>query len=336
MRRGVQRVGSSRILCAMVRGIVATSWLTALLLTGAPVLAAEAVGIAAPPGRAEARGAPGRENWLGRVNSYRIATGLWPVRENLLLSAGDRCHAIYTVKNEVVQHSEESGNRFFTPLGRAAAAQSNLFLSDAAADTDSWVIDTWMQSPFHAVGLLDPRLRQVGYGSYREPGGVFETGAALNVAAGLEEFAAVYPIFWPGNRSIVPLGQHWVGSPSPLHSCPGYVSPSGLPLIIQFGPGDQDPVVTASSLSADGQPLEHCVFSESTYRNPDLAQQELGRSILAERDAVVLVPRVPLTPGAHYTASITVGGRAYEWSFGVEAPATNRQETYARQTAVGE
>ena len=228
-----------------------------------------------------------RQN-VGRVNSYRIATGLWPVRENRVLSAGDRCHAIYIVKNEVLQHGEESANRFFTPQGRAAATQSNLFMSYDADDTNSWVIDIWMQSPFHAVGLLDSRLRQVGYGSYREPGGAVKTGAALNVAAGLEESAAIYPIFWPGNRSTVPLGQHSV-VPSPLQSCPGYVSPSGLPLIIQFGPGDQDPVVAASSLSADGQPLEHCVFSESTYRNPDLAQQSLGRSILAPRDAVVLV-----------------------------------------------
>lgn len=318
----------------MVRGIVATAWLAALLLTGAEVLAAAEAGVAAPPpGRVEARDAAGGANWLGRVNSYRIPTGLWPVRENRLLSAGDRCHAIYIVKNEVLQHGEETGNSFFTPQGGAAAAQGNLFLSDDADDTDSWVIDTWMQSPFHAVGLLDPRLRQVGYGSYREPGGGVETGAVLNVAAGLEESTAVYPIFWPGNRSTVPLGRHWVGFPSPLQSCPGYVSPSGLPLIIQFGPGDEDPVVAASSLSVDGQPLEHCVFSESTYRNPDLAEQDLGRSVLAARDAVVLVPRAPLTPGARYTASITVGGRDYVWSFGVEAPETDQRETYALEAS---
>lgn len=321
----------------MVREIAVTSWLTALLLTCAPVLPTGAADVAVPPpGRAEARGAAGGENWLGRVNSYRIATGLWPVSENRLLSAGNRCHAIYIVKNEVLEHGEESTNRFFTPQGRDAAAQSNLFLSYDIDDTNSGVIDLWMQSPFHAVGLLDPRLRQVGYGSYRDPGGAVKTGAALNVAAGLEESAAVYPVFWPGNRSTVPLGQHWVGAPNPLQSCPGYASPSGLPLIIQFGPGDQDPVVTASSLSADGQPLEHCVFSESTYRNPDPAQQGLGRGILASRDAVVLVPRAPLKPGVLYTASITVGGRSHEWSFGVEAPETNQRETYARQTEVGE
>ena len=319
----------------MVRGIVVTAWLTALLLTCTPRLARGAADVVVlPPVLAESRGAAGGENWLGRVNSYRIAIGLWPVRENRLLSAGDRCHAIYIVKNEVLQHGEESGNRFFTPQGRAAATQSNLFLSYDADDTNSWVIDIWMQSPFHAVGLLDPRLRQVGYGSYRDPVGAVKTGAALNVAAGLEEATAVYPIFWPGNRSTVPLDRHWVGFPSPLQSCPGYVAPSGLPLIIQFGPGDQDPVVAASSLSADGQSLEHCIFSESTYRNPDLAQQELGRSVLAPRDAVVLVPRAPLTPGVRYTASITVGGRNYVWSFGVEAPETNQGETYARQ--VGE
>ena len=314
----------------MVRGTAATAWSTALVLACVPLLAGGCASTSHPPpappaNRDEFRNAAREEDWLARVNVYRAAASLPPVTEDRVLSAGDRCHAAYIVKNEELRHGEDFWNRFYTSRGRAAAEQSNLFQSSDADDTDNWVIDAWMQSPFHAVGLLDPRLREVGYGSYREPGGAVETGAALNVIAGIRRAPAVYPVFWPGDGSTVPLDQHWGGFPSPLSSCADYAAPSGLPLILQLGPGDLVPTVAASSLTSDGRLLEHCVFTESSYRNPNQAQQHLGRSILAARDAVVLVPRVPLTPGATYTASISVGGRSYTWSFGVGSTAQARQ-----------
>jgi hypothetical protein len=43
----------------------------------------------------------------------------------------------------------------------------------------------------------------------------------------------------------------------------------------------------------------------------------LGRNILNARDAVVLIPRDPLTPGTRYTVSITVNGQTHAWSFTV-------------------
>lgn len=314
----------------MVRGKATTAWSTSLLLACMPLLAVGCASTShlppAPPAtRAVAGGDAGGEDWLGRVNAYRAAASLPPVTEDLVMSAGDRCHAAYIVKNEELRHGEDFWNRFYTSRGRTAAEQSNLFQSGDINDTDSRVIDAWMQSPFHAVGLLDPRLREVGYGSYREPGGGIETGAALNVIAGIGSAPAAYPVFWPGDGSTVPLDQHWGGVPSPLSGCVGYTAPSGLPLILQLGPGGLVPTVAASYLMSDGQPLEHCVFTESSYRNPNRAQQSLGRSILAARDAVVLIPRHPLTPGATYTASIIVGRRSYTWSFGVEVAARARQ-----------
>ena len=67
------------------------------------------------------------------------------------------------------------------------------------------------------------------------------------------------------------------------------------------------------------------MFSETSYTNPDPVQQSLGRGILASRDAIVLIPRQPLTPGARYTVSLTVDGVPYGWSFQVAAaPESNR------------
>ena len=265
---------------------------------------------------------------MDHLNFYRAIAHLSPVTEKAAWSDADRKHAIYIVKNDALRHSENPDNSYYTPEGQTAAQQSNLFASFNSNDPDSRAVDTWMLSPFHAVGLLDPRLVQVGYGSYREERGNLQMGAALNVIAGISHTAqAIYPIFWPGNDTIIPMSHHLGGQPSPLTSCPGYTAPSGLPLILQIGPGNFTPVVSATSFTQRGQPLEHCVFDETTYTNPDRSQQKLGRSILGARNAIVLIPRSPLTAGTNYTASITANGQAYAWSFGVggTAPAGDGQ-----------
>lgn len=265
---------------------------------------------------------PSSSNWLAYLNYYRATACLPPVAENPAWSDGDHKHAIYIVKNDVLQHDEDTSNPWYTPEGKTAAQQSNLAASYDVKATDEWAIDTWMQAPFHAVGILDPRLAQVGYGSYREADGNLQMGAALNVIAGLNySVKATYPVLWPGNGMTIPIRLHWGEYPSPLTSCPGYAAPSGLPLIVQIGSGNVTPVVSATSFKQNGQPLEHCVFDETNYKNPDGVQQNLGRSILAARDAIVLIPRSPLSPGMTYTVSITVNGQTYTWSFSISANA---------------
>ena len=58
-------------------------------------------------------------------------------------------------------------------------------------------------------------------------------------------------------------------------------------------------------------------FKHLDYVNPDAAQQTRGRSILAVRDAVVIVPRDPL-PAGTYDVSIAVKGTTYQWSFTID------------------
>jgi hypothetical protein len=247
---------------------------------------------------------PAPSGWLDYLNYYRATARLPHVTENAAWSRGARDHAIYTVKHGVVLHDEEFGDTWYTPAGRTAAQQSNVFLSSDRDDTDVRAIDTWMQSPLHALGILDPRLAQVGYGSYREARGGLRMGAALNVIAGIDQTATTaYPIFWPGDGATVP---------------------SGLPLIMQIGSGEITPVVSATSLKQNGRPLGHRIFSENTYTDPDPAQQLLGRSILGARDAIVLIPLAPLSVGTGYTASITVNGQTHAWSFNIGGAAQAR------------
>ncbi len=262
-------------------------------------------------------------DWLGYVNYHREIASLPPLAENPEWSAGAWLHARYIVKNDVLKHSENPANPWYTPEGAAAAEASNLFGSFNPEETIEWTIDGWMQAPFHALGILDPALTQTGYGLYSEADGGLASGAALDVIRGLASSPPTvdYPILWPGDNTSITLTEHWGEYPDPLASCPGFQAPAGLPILLQAGPGGLAPAVTASDLQAGGLSLEHCVFSETTYTHPDPVQKSLGRGILASRDGIVLIPRQPLTPGVRYTVSLTVDGLNHSWSFEVAAGA---------------
>ena len=259
--------------------------------------------------------------WLERVNFYRATALLPPVVEAPALSATVAQHARYMVVHDVIQHSQNRRRSWATPEGAAAAAVSNLAGSLSPMEPDFWAVDVWMQAPFHAIGIMDPALQQFGFGIHRAPDGKrIKKAAALDVIRGrsTHPITIQYPVVWPADGSFVPLAAHTAEFPSPLASCPGYKAPSGLPLIVQVGSGTAVPRVTRTGISDGTRWLEHCVFDESTYQNRNRDAEQLGRSILASRDAIVLIPREPLTFGSRYRAQVEADGRLIDWTFGVE------------------
>lgn len=275
---------------------------------------------------------PEDAGWLSYVNYYRALAGLSPVAENSSWSDGGWLHARYMVKNDYVSHSEDPQKPWYTPEGDQAARTSNLMASSNNASSDYDAIDLWMQAPFHAVGILDPELGVVGYGSFREADGGLQMGAALDVIRGLlgAQTELSFPVAWPGEGTTVPLSAYFTEYPDPLTSCPGYQAPSGLPIILQLGAGNIKPNVTAYSIKLHGEVLDACVFDETSYQNPDPDARRLGRSILDSRDAIVLIPRLPLSPGETYTVSITANGQTYRWSFNI-AEEINLSQTLLSQ-----
>ena len=261
--------------------------------------------------------------WLDRVNFYRATASLPPVVEEPALSMPVSQHARYMVENNVIQHRQNRRHSWSTADGAAAAAASNLAGSLSSNEPDWWAVDVWMQAPFHALGILDPALNRVGFGIYRERNrGGIQTAAGLDVIRGRSHSpaAVTYPIVWPAHDMSVPIGTHLSESPSPLASCPGYRAPAGLPVIVQIGSGAETPRVTRSWISDGPTLLDHCVFDENTYRNRSRVEQELARSILAARDAIILIPREPLRAGSSYQVHIETGGRSIDWTFRVSAP----------------
>lgn len=250
-------------------------------------------------------------DWLSRLNQIRAMAGLSAVEEDPGSSEGCAAHARYMSANRVITHSEDPALPFFTPEGDAAARRSNLVLGATGAGA----IDLWATGPFHLLGMIDPRLVRVGFGSYAADGAW--PAAALDVMSGRASTSSGvgYPILWPGPGSVSRyLRYSGHERPDPLAGT-GFASPTGAVIVAQFGTGGRVPVVTASQLSSERRSLAHVVYTERTYTNPDPEQQRQGRAVLASRDAVIIVPRSPLLPGRQYDVALTVDGRTHAWSF---------------------
>lgn len=257
-------------------------------------------------------------HWLDYLNAMRRLGSLPPLVENPSWSEGCELHSQYMVKTDTMQHSEDPSVIWYTSQGDMAARNSNLMMSSYAGRLDSYALDLWLTGPFHGAGLLDPELTMTGFGSYREQTGQYHMSACVDVLRGNDDPPAnlTFPIAWPGPGTTMPL-LSYNGSefPNPLTSCAGYSAPSGPPIYLFLGNGSVTPQVTAHSFRQGNQFLDHCLFDETSYANPNRSIQDLGRWALGSRDAVVLMPRQPLSPGATYTVSITTNGRTHTWNF---------------------
>ena len=265
---------------------------------------------------------PEDASWQDQVSYIRALADLPGVVEDSAYADGCYNHARYMVKTDDVNHAEDAGSFWYSPNGAAAGLNSVLFVYGDTTIATRTIFNSWMSGAFHGVSMIDPRWQTTGYGSYAEDVGTWKFGACMDVNRGLGAVPAgvTYPVVWPGDGATIPLlrfgGQE---SPDPLTSCPGYAAPTGPPIYLLAGDGTTTPTVTAHTFQMDGGDLDHCLFTESTYVNPDAQTQDIGRAVLGVRDAVILLPKAPLVTGKNYTVSITVNGVAHTWSFSTPA-----------------
>lgn len=250
--------------------------------------------------------------WLDRLNTWRASTGLPALTENTTWSQGDYNHAVYMVKNNLVTHYETVGTPYYTPEGDTAARNSNIQVSSTTGTTDSDAIDWWMGAPFHAMGMMDPRLTTTGFGSYRDSTtSPWQEGGALDVLRGNPFTGGTYPVFFPGNGTTEPLTQYSGNEfPDPLQACAGYTTPVGLPIFIEVGGNVATTASPVHSLTGNGVALAHCII--------DSTVPSVG-SNLTSRGGVIIIPRQPLQAGVKYVVALTVNGVPYTWSFTVGA-----------------
>ncbi|MBW3659376.1 MAG: S-layer homology domain-containing protein [Actinobacteria bacterium] len=285
-----------------------------------PVIAAAAVlgavlGLASPAAAAELT--PASTDWLGTLNAYRATAGLGPVTANAAWAKGDVAHSRYSVLNGEIGHSEDPAKPGYTVEGDTAARSGNVMATSLPTLTPRDAIDMWMQGPFHAAGLLDPRLKASAYGQYSDPDAAkWRSAATMDVIRGIDGRAPMGgPRPWPGSGSGVPQGAYTGGEwPDPLTPCRGYAAPTGLPIVILNATS-----LDAHTVTSDGRTLESCGYDATGYTNPDPATRDHAVRGMSSRGLAIIIPREPLEAGSAYTVSATVGGKQLRWTFHVTA-----------------
>jgi len=260
--------------------------------------------------------------WIERINFYRTGVGLQPIRENPDLSTPAAAHARYLLLNftddireakpmGATAYVETPGKSGYSAKGAAAAANLQIAWGCSSYNIGQQ-IDHWIEGPFHRLAMLDPFLTEAGFGQVSSDGCWVATLRLPPPPEEVKPYAR--PVEFPPEGAAVALD--WLGleAPDPLASCPGFERPVGLPITLQIG-RLSDTKLTAHSLTEDGKPIDHCAFDAPSYRNPNPTAQEYGRWNLRNATAVVIVPRAPLRPGAHYAVSITANDKTYAWSF---------------------
>jgi hypothetical protein len=214
------------------------------------------------------------------------------------------------VKNNLVTHYETPGVPYYTTAGDTEARNSNIQVSSTTSTTDVQAIDWWMAAPFHAMNMMDPRLTQTGFGSYRDSTtSPWQEGGALDTIQGNSFSGGSYPVYFPGHGTTEPLTTYGGGEfPDPLQACAGYSAPTGLPVFIQVGGNVNTTAGAVHSFTGNGVALNHCVI--------DSSNSAVG-SYLYTRGGVILVPQQPLNVGVRYVVALTVNGTPYTWSFTV-------------------
>ena len=248
--------------------------------------------------------------WLDRLNSWRGSTAVPALSENPSWSQGDYDHALYMVKTGDVAHQENPASPYYTTAGDTAARNGNIQVSSTTGTSDQQAIDWWMAAPFHAMGMMDPRLGQTGFGSYRDgTTSPWQEGATLDTLRGNSFTGGQYPVYFPGSGTTEPLTAYSGGEfPDPLQACPGYSAPSGLPVFVEVGGNVATTAGPVHSFTGNGVALEHCVIDST---NPSVGSNLVGRG------GVIVIPRLPLQSGVRYTVALTVNGTPLTWSFTV-------------------
>jgi hypothetical protein len=289
--------------------------------------------------------------WLLRINEARRASGVPPIVDSQFLSDADAKHARYLVKNHArfalgaKMHDEDKGNPWYTPTGQAAGMTGDVIPPSHSELTDDEAIETWLLGPFHALPILDPALREAGFGRYCEAGWCaavlsFGRGSSWSLANTAQQAADSHPEHQrftessisdasePQERNIypTPIERPSEGAtvkhvrfrmhefPDPLSACPGYERPTGSIILISFG-RDFSPSISDASLTTDGKPLESCTVTADSYRSSDPSQLKAAQSGLKHYAAALIIPRAPLEPGKSYTVSVISGEKTYQWSF---------------------
>ncbi len=244
---------------------------------------------------------------VAKLNEYRALAGVMPAELDYALSRGCQQHANYLSRNDISlsvvglgAHDEDPVRPGFTYAGTLAAQNSVIFQGVGPVEA----IDKWFQTLYHRIGLLDPNLQRIGFGTYNGYQ-VMDIHQGRLKGSAITTLTVVYPA---ADTMNVP-GVFKNEIPAPV---PGDDS-LGIPITVEFfghyGTSISD--VEAQLLNLDTGLSVPCLL------------QHPGAPILDGWDykqLIVLLPRDPLGRGEYLvsvSALVDYGPWAQEWSFKV-------------------
>jgi hypothetical protein len=314
---------SKRRLASVATLLLAGGLLTAVAL---PISSADAAVVASSSNVAPALNINGYD-W---VSYFRRLAGESAVTRNAAMEQQERVHLQYlsnhsmpcetNVHDELTRRVGTCGaNPYATAAGKVAANNSNITRVSANV-SDRTAVSNWFTSAFHALTLLDPRLRTTGYAAYytAHPRGAqplaWAFTAGVDVYRGRTGAYNNSTIAFPGNNASTPLLSYTVGTESPepfatsTGDCRSWSGKSvvSAPVILQR------PVSSALGLTGGsiidvttGQALQTCTLTAASYPANSVQRQFLNGTNGITK-AAFYYASAPFTPGHRYT--LKVGG----------------------------
>jgi hypothetical protein len=264
------------------------------------------------------------------ISYFRNLGGLGGVGRNVTFEAQEIAHVRYlanhslscetNVHDELTSRQANCGaNPYATLGGKAAANNSNITRVNAQV-SNRVAVTNWFVSAFHALTLLDPRLRSTGYASYFTPNptgaqpDAFKFTAGADVYRGRTGSYGGQTLAFPATGAASPLLSYPVGTESPepfrstLTSSPchswGTKITVSAPIIMQWPISSRAAQGPASIIDlSTGAALPTCALTARQYPAGSLAQQFLlGTNRVTK--AALYYASTPLTAGHRYQLRI--------------------------------
>lgn len=240
-----------------------------------------------------------------RANCYRNLLGLDLGALDAKLNDAAQAHADYMQQNKTLDHSEQSGKPGFTGAqvwDRAEAAGRPLRAGESIGEvisqgtSPSEAVDGWVNSVYHRNPFTSPEWIAAGFGQ----AGNYSSMTTLQAFPNSFEEAVLYPV----------NGQ--IDVPASFNSDQEYPDPAPNSGLV----GPPITVTIASSDYRGGWNWFDAKLISASLTGPD--GEEALITLLPDDDEwlgtmIALLPERPLTPGATYTAEISVtwaGGEA--------------------------
>jgi hypothetical protein len=261
--------------------------------------------------------------WL---NYFRALGGLSPVSRDATLEAQEASHVRYLadhalscetdVHDELTSPQNGCGaNPYATAAGKLAANNSDITRLNSPA-TDRVAVQNWFVAGFHALTLLEPRLRRTGYAAYYTPHPTgagpepYQFTAAVDVYRGRTGSYRGGVLTFPAAGATSPLLGYRVGteSPEPFGAtlpgsrCHGWAGRElvSAPIIVQW-PVAARPVQAPAVIVdvSSNRPLPTCALTAADYPSGSLARTFLlGTNRVTQ--AALYYAAAPFVPGHRY------------------------------------